>query len=65
MLGFMSRYTIIWDDKEGSVELNKIWQKETESIEKVNALVADDRRVIVGGLTADGSGVFEIWKRFE
>ncbi|RDB22274.1 WD repeat-containing protein 53 [Hypsizygus marmoreus] len=63
LLGVIMRCTLIFDEKEGSVALDRTWQKETESIEKVNALVTDEKRVIIGGLTADGGGVFEIWRR--
>lgn len=59
----MTRYNPIYDPVEGSIELDKLWQKETESIKKVNALVVDEKRIIIGGLTEDGNGVFEIWKR--
>jgi hypothetical protein len=48
---------------EGSIELDRLWQKETENIRKVNALVVDEKRIVVGGLTDVGNGVFEIWKR--
>ena len=63
LLGMMIRYNPIYDPVEGSIELDKLWQKETESIAKVNTLVVDEKRVVVGGLTGDGNGVFEIWKR--
>lgn len=63
LLGVMTRYNPIYDPVEGSIELDKLWQKETESIKKVNALVVDEKRIIIGGLTEDGNGVFEIWKR--
>jgi len=63
LLGVITRYNPIYDPMEGSIELDKLWQKETESIRKVNALVVDEKRVVVGGLTAVGKGIFEIWKR--
>jgi hypothetical protein len=63
LLGVMTRYCLIYDQEEGNIELDKTWQKGTESIGKVNALVVDEKRIIIGGLTADGNGVFEIWKR--
>jgi hypothetical protein len=63
LLGVMTRYNPIYDPVEGNIELDKLWQKETKSIKKVNTLVVDEKRIIVGGLTGDGNGVFEIWKR--
>ena len=59
----MTRYNPIYDPVEGSIELDKLWQNQTASIAKVNTLIVDDKRIVVGGLTADGNGVFEIWKR--
>ena len=43
--------------------LQRLWQKESLGLEKVNALVVDERRIIVGGFSADGRGVIEIWKQ--
>lgn len=59
----MTRYEVIYDHDEGSVTLFKIWEQETQSVKKVNALVVDEKRVVVGGLTAEGKGVIEIWKK--
>lgn len=62
LLGVMVRYEVTIDPDEGSVCLDKVWQQETQSVKKVNALVVGNERIVVGGLTANGSGVFEIWK---
>ncbi|KAG6817795.1 hypothetical protein H0H87_003203 [Tephrocybe sp. NHM501043] len=62
LLGVMSRYEIEVDN-EGSVIVDQLWEEGTKSVKKVNALVVDDKRVIVGGLTAEGKGVVEIWNR--
>ncbi|KAG6876465.1 hypothetical protein C0993_002855 [Termitomyces sp. T159_Od127] len=63
LLGVMTRYEVVYDYDEGSVTLDKIWEQETQSVKKVNALVVDENRVIVGGLTSEGKGVIEIWKK--
>ncbi|KAG6910284.1 hypothetical protein DXG01_011681 [Tephrocybe rancida] len=63
LLGVLSRYEVVVDDDEESVTTNKIWQGETQNVKKVNALVVDEKRVVVGGLTAEGKGVIEIRKR--
>jgi hypothetical protein len=54
---------LIWDEKDGSMEIKKLWREETRIVKKVNALVVDEKRVIVGGLTGDGKGAFEIWRQ--
>ncbi|KAG5352981.1 hypothetical protein C0989_011624 [Termitomyces sp. Mn162] len=61
LLGVMTRYQIVYDHNEGSVSLDKIWQQETQSVKKVNALIVDEKRIAVGGLTAEGKGIIEIW----
>ncbi|GLB34660.1 putative WD40 repeats [Lyophyllum shimeji] len=63
LLGTMVRYVVMVEPDEGSVVVEKVWQQETQSVKKVNALVVGNERVIVGGLTANGTGVFEIWKQ--
>ena len=57
----MIRYKLIYN--QGDIKLDKKWQKKTGKVEKVNALVVDDKRMIIGGLTSNGKGIFEVWKR--
>lgn len=59
----LTRFRLKIDDEDGSVGLDKTWHQDTMSIEKVNALVVDEKRIIVGGLTTKGKGVIEIWKQ--
>ncbi|KAF8163623.1 WD40-repeat-containing domain protein [Crassisporium funariophilum] len=63
LLGVLTHFLLIYDEEEGNVVLQQAWQKESEGLEKVNALVADEKRIIVGGFSADGRGVIEIWKQ--
>jgi hypothetical protein len=63
LLGNLTQYYLVHDEEEGSVELQELWQKESQGLEKVNALIVDEKRIIVGGLSADGRGVIEIWKQ--
>jgi len=63
LLGMITQYQIARNDKAESVDLVKIWQRETQTIDKVNALITDDRRIIVGGLAKDGKGVVEVWNK--
>ena len=65
LLGNLTHYHLIYDGKEGSVVLQQLWQKEILGLEKVNALIVDEKRIIVGGFSADGRGVIGIWKRNE
>jgi len=63
LLGNLTQYHLIYDEEKGSVVLQQLWQKESLGLEKVNALVVDEKRIIVGGFSADGRGIIEIWKR--
>lgn len=42
--------------------LQRLWTKEVTEVEKVNAILADDRRIVIGGLTAGGKGVIAVYK---
>jgi hypothetical protein len=61
--GVLTVYDLIFDSEEGSLILEDVFQKESSGLEKVNALVADDKRIILAGLTKDGKGVIEVWKQ--
>lgn len=63
LLGNLTQYHLVYDEEEGSVVLQQLWQKESLGLEKVNALIVDEKRIIVGGLSANGRGVIEIWKQ--
>ena len=63
LLGNLTQYHLVYDEEEGSVVLQQLWQKESPGLEKVNALIVDEKRIIVGGLSADGRGVIKIWKQ--
>ena len=63
LLGNLTQYHLIYDEEEGSVVLQQLWQKESPGLEKVNAVVVDEKRIIIGGFSADGRGVIEIWKQ--
>ncbi len=38
-----------------------IWQQQAKSLAKVNALVVDDKKIVLGGISGDGKGIIEIW----
>lgn len=63
LLGNLNQFFLVYDEEEGSVVLQQLWQKESLGLEKVNALIVDEKRIIVGGFSADGQGVIEIWKQ--
>ena len=58
----MSEYTIS-RNAEDKLQATKGWSAVTQSLEKVNAMAADESRVVLGGFGKDGKGVLEIWQR--
>jgi len=63
LLGKTTQCRIDRDEDERHLNLENMWTKETEKVQKVNALVANDRRINIGGLGKGGKGVIEIWNR--
>lgn len=43
--------------------MHHVWTGEAQAIEKINALIIDDKRIFLGGLSKDGKGVIEIWDK--
>ncbi|KAF9479303.1 WD40 repeat-like protein [Pholiota conissans] len=63
LMGVITNYQINYDEEAGSVVLQQLWQHESTGVEKVNALLADDKRIIIGGIGKKGRGIIEIWKQ--
>ena len=63
LLGIITQYSLSYDPAEASVIIKQMWQEESPGLTKVNALVADEKRIIVGGFSEKNRGVIEIWKQ--
>jgi hypothetical protein len=61
-MGVITQYLLIYDEAVASVVLQQLWQKKSLGLEKVNTLITDEKRIIVGGFSAKGRGVIEVWK---
>jgi len=61
LLGSIKQYRIVRQENQ-ELQLVKIWEGQT-GIGKVNALIIDDRRFVVAGLTDNAKGIIEIWNR--
>ncbi|RXW22071.1 hypothetical protein EST38_g3782 [Candolleomyces aberdarensis] len=63
MLGVIMQYELIYDSQanNGRAILKQLWQGNVTSIEKVNTILVDEKRIVVGGLKMDGKGVIEVW----
>ncbi|KAJ2929583.1 hypothetical protein H1R20_g7512, partial [Candolleomyces eurysporus] len=63
MLGVITQYELIYDSQanDGRAILKQLWQGNVTSIEKVNTILVDEKRIVVGGLEKDGKGVIEVW----
>ncbi|KAM6500292.1 WD40-repeat-containing domain protein [Amanita muscaria] len=62
--GVITQYKLMLEENN-KLRLEKRWNGETSSSMKPNALIVDEKRVIVGGLQKDGSGVIEIWQKMK
>ncbi|KAF9053018.1 WD40-repeat-containing domain protein [Panaeolus papilionaceus] len=60
LLGKIVRYSL---EESGETAFRELWQGESKNLSKVNALVVDDKRIILGGFSREGKGVIEIWKQ--
>ncbi|KAJ7172310.1 WD40-repeat-containing domain protein [Mycena filopes] len=61
LLGSITQYRIIRQENR-ELQLVKIWEGQS-GVSKVNALILDERRLVVAGLDENAKGVIEIWKR--
>jgi hypothetical protein len=62
-MGVLTHYHLEYNPTVGQVVLKQLWQRESEGIQKVNALIADEKRFIVGGFTEKGQGIIEVWRK--
>ncbi|KAJ7905683.1 WD40-repeat-containing domain protein [Mycena olivaceomarginata] len=62
LLGSIKQYRIVFQEGQ-ELQLVKIWEGQTSAIGKVNALIIDERRFIVAGLTDAAKGIIETWNR--
>ncbi|TFK63229.1 hypothetical protein BDN72DRAFT_826806 [Pluteus cervinus] len=65
MLGVVTQYLLDYDSSLGKLKISELWEQKTHSIEKVNALVVDDKRIIIGGFDNNGRGMIELWQKGE
>ena len=58
MLGVITQYELLYDSQanDGRAILKQLWQGNVTSMEKVNTMLVDERRIVVGGLKKDGKG---------
>ncbi|KAK0490864.1 hypothetical protein IW261DRAFT_1547159 [Armillaria novae-zelandiae] len=61
LLGNVMELRLNHDCKEGEEQVMPIWQQQAKSLAKVNALVVDDKKIVLGGISGDGKGIIEIW----
>jgi hypothetical protein len=61
-MGTVTQYQLVLTESN-QLNLEKLWQREPSNSMKTNALVVDERRIVVCGLQSDGSGIIETWER--
>jgi hypothetical protein len=47
----------------GPGEVTELWRSEVKTVHKVNALVVNDTKIVIGGFSEDGKGIIEIWEK--
>jgi hypothetical protein len=62
LLGVISQHSLRIEGKAESWGFQSVLLAQTQSIAKVNGLVAQGDNVAVGGLTADGRGAAELYQ---
>lgn len=60
LLGSIKVYILAYDS-DGKMQAQFKWGNEVHELAKVNAVLANEKWLVVGGLTRDGKGTFEIW----
>ncbi|KAF8643822.1 hypothetical protein AX16_008840 [Volvariella volvacea WC 439] len=63
MLGVISVFDLEYNPDKHSLHLYQIWHGKVQVMEKVNALICDERRIILAGLDKNDKGVIEIWHK--
>lgn len=60
--GAITHYNLIYGNDTGAVVYQAVWHRQCENMIKVNALIVDEKRIVVGGFDESGKGVIDIWK---
>ncbi|KAF5358150.1 hypothetical protein D9756_001310 [Leucocoprinus leucothites] len=60
--GALTHFNLFYSSDGGNVIYQAIWHHQCETMIKVNALVVDEKRLVVGGFDETGKGVIDIWK---
>ncbi|KAK2466708.1 hypothetical protein APHAL10511_000966 [Amanita phalloides] len=61
LMGVITHYRLVSEQKQ--IVLEKLWERADPQAIRMNAVVADEKRIITGGLQMDGSGIIEIWQK--
>lgn len=63
LLGNITELRLNHDRKQGEEHVLPVWQQQAKCLAKVNALVVDDKKLVLGGICRDGKGIIEIWRK--
>jgi hypothetical protein len=62
LLGSVTLHEIGCETADGKLDMFVKWSRATTAVNKVNALFATGGLIIIGGLSASGGGVIEVWE---
>ncbi|KAH7873580.1 WD40-repeat-containing domain protein [Lentinula edodes] len=63
LLGSIAQWRINSETSDRDKNIKELWRKKGIALEKVNALVTNDTKIVIGGFSKDGKGIIEIWDR--
>jgi hypothetical protein len=63
LLGKVTQYHVAQEEARRASPPEQEWSMNTKTVSKVNAMVVNERWIIIGGLCKEGKGVIEVWNR--
>jgi hypothetical protein len=62
-MGKVTLHEIGGPTADGKLDISPKWTKATADVNKVNAIIATEGLIIIGGLSKSGGGMIEVWEK--
>jgi hypothetical protein len=62
-MGKVTLHEIGGPTAHGELDISPKWTKATTDINKVNAIIATEGLIVIGGLSESGGGMIEVWEK--
>ncbi|KIK44880.1 hypothetical protein CY34DRAFT_22799 [Suillus luteus UH-Slu-Lm8-n1] len=63
LMGKVTLHEIGGPTADGKLDISPKWTKATADVNKVNAIIATEGLIIIGGLSESGGGMIEVWEK--